>query len=88
MNIQNTNVADDLGRKCEDTAVFVQAEFRIDNFIEAVARREQVLVAIAGPAHRSTEMTGKVRRPECDDAPSILSSANRVWNQTAIASAL
>jgi hypothetical protein len=44
------DIADDLGRKREDAAVFVEREFRVDDFVEPVTRRGKILQPVARPA--------------------------------------
>src|SRR5439155_14231590 len=55
----SADIADDLGFEGTDPTIQLEAQFRFDNLIEAVARRHQVLCSASGPAHCATEMTGQ-----------------------------
>src|SRR6202022_1952377 len=57
-------IANDLSRKREDAAISVEPEFRVDDFVEAVGRRREILQPVARPAHRPTEVTGENRNDD------------------------
>ena len=53
------DIADHLGGKRQNVAVPIQPEFGFNDFVEAMRRRDEILLSAAGPAHRSAEVTGE-----------------------------
>ncbi len=71
------DIADDVGAQAEDAAVVVERQFRIDDFVEALAAGGEVLQAVAGPFDRPRPAAAPRRRRKSPPDRASLCRQNR-----------